>query len=31
MLPLFPDEIKGTEKLKEVARRLFDSRATLPQ
>ncbi len=31
ILPLFPDEIKGTEKLKEVARRLFDSRATLPQ
>jgi len=31
ILPLFPDEIKGTEKLKDVARRLFDSRATLPQ
>jgi arsenite-transporting ATPase len=31
ILPLFPNEIKGTEKLKEVARRLFDSRATLPQ
>ena len=31
ILPLFPDEIKGTEKLKEVARRLFDSSASLCQ
>jgi arsenite-transporting ATPase len=31
ILPLFPYEIKGTERLREVARRLFDNGASLHQ
>jgi anion-transporting ArsA/GET3 family ATPase len=31
ILPLFPYEIKGTERLREVARKLFDNGASLHQ